>query len=250
MDDAHKVWWIVEGHSHAGRLSLYQLFFAFIFYFLATNKGWKDQIRDNSHKCCFVVVVVVFTVAESWKGWWQVATSWTEKLKADQLRSILIPNLKFSASACLRMKRIRDWLRCVPLGYPCKVLPEKWLKMWIQSGKFFRRRSETWAGFCVNPLAFSPHLNLFTHFSWSLLKERWLLVLSLLIAFFAVGGCVEDDMSTEIHWCRHISVGPPLLPLIPVGGKKKTQTAQPAGEAGWRSLCGVLGTINHKHCDN
>lgn len=39
--------------------------------------------------------------------------------------------------------------------------------------------------------------------------------------FFAVGGCVEDDMSAEIHWCRLISVGPPLLPLIPVGGKQK-----------------------------
>lgn len=47
-------------------------------------------------------------------------------------------------------------------------------------------------------------------------------MLSLLIAFFAVGGCVEDDMSAEIHWCRHISVGPPRLPLIPVGGKKTT----------------------------
>lgn len=163
------------------------------------------------------VVVVVFTVAESWKGWWQVATSWTEKLKVDQLRSILIPNLKFSASACLRMKRIRDWLRCVPLGYPCRVLPEKWLKMWIQSGKFFRRRSETWAGFRVNPLAFSSFEPV--HPFQLVFAEREAAACAL---SSAVGGCVEDDMSAEIHWCRHISVGPPLLPLIPVGGKKKT----------------------------
>lgn len=45
---------------------------------------------------------------------------------------------------------------------------------------------------------------------------------------------MEDDMSPEIHWCRHISVGPSLLPLIPVGGKKTTtkQTAQLVDEAG------------------
>lgn len=40
-------------------------------------------------------------------------------------------------------------------------------------------------------------------------------------------------MSIEIHWCRHVSVGPPILPLIPVGGEKnQKKNALLAGEAG------------------
>lgn len=50
---------------------------------------------------------------------------------------------------------------------------------------------------------------------------------SLSDCFFAVRCYVKDDMSAGIHRCRHIITGPAILPLMHVGGEKKTKKNNP-----------------------